>query len=166
MNAKSIATLAAVLVFGGITTASAEDLHTVLRKSGWDRMVGTWVDAETKGKKYKSTTTWRFKDHVIETTGKNLLEGKTDLSIMGYSPKKAQVFHVSADDKGGSSIGQWTFGEQEAILNLGFVTPEKQEGLLQLRYKFLDDDTMVVTVVLPDPLEIKMIRVKEKTKEE
>lgn len=41
-------------------------------------------------------------------------------------------------------------------------TPEKQEGLLKLRYKFIADNTMVVTVVRPHPIQIKMIRVQER----
>lgn len=35
IKAALIATVAAMLVAGSLTTSSAEDLHTVLRKSGW-----------------------------------------------------------------------------------------------------------------------------------
>jgi len=156
--------LATVLLIGNAPVSAEDNLGTILRESGWDRMIGTWVDAQTNGKMHKSVTAWRFKDHVLESLNEDLKQGKKELSLMIYSPKRAEVFHTSGDDKGGSTIGKWTFTKDEAILDLGFVTPEKQEGLLQLRYKFIDDDTMAVTIVLPEPIEIKMIRVEEKVK--
>ncbi|RMH33409.1 MAG: hypothetical protein D6690_12200 [Nitrospirae bacterium] len=175
MMTMVIAVLATALLIGNTTVNAAENLGgtffntvenlgSILRKSGWDRMIGTWVDAQTKGKMYKSVTAWRFKDQVLESSSEDFLQGKKDISLMIYNPKKSEVFHVSADDKGGSTLGRWTFTKEEAILDMTFVTPEKQEGQLQFRYKLIDDDTMVITVVLPEPIEIKMIRVKEKGK--
>ena len=166
MTGMTIAVLAAVLTIGSASAMAAEDLGSIIRENGWARMVGTWVDAETNGKKLKSVTTWRFKDHVVETVTHDFLQGKDETSLMIYSPKTGEVFIVSADDKGGSASGRWTFNKDEAVLDLGFVTPEKQEGLLQFRYKFADDDTMIATVVLPEPIVIKMIRVKHQSKNE
>ena len=160
----TIAVLATAFLIGSTPVNAAENLGSIIRENRWDRMVGTWVDAETNGKKLKSVTTWRFKDHVVKTVNHDFQQGKNETSLMIYSPKKGEVFIVSADDKGGSASGQWTFNKDEAVLNLGFVTPEKQEGLLQLRYKFIDDDTMIATVVLPKPIVIKMIRLKEQSK--
>jgi len=164
MISMTIAVLAAALLVGSTPVSAAENLESMLRESGWDRMIGTWVDAKTGGKMHKSVTSWRFKDQVLESSSEDLLQGKKEVSLMIYNPKKDEVYHVSADDKGGSSSGKWTFTKDEAILDLGFVTPDKEEGLLQLRYKFIDDDTMTVTVVLPEPVVIKMIRVKERGK--
>lgn len=161
-----IAVLSTALMIGCASTVGAENLGDILREFGWHRMIGTWVDAETEGENYKSVTTWKFKDHVIETASKNHEEGKNEISLMIYSPERAEIFHVSADDKGGSSIGKWTFTKDEAILDLGYVTPEKLEGLLQVRYRFIDDDTITATAVLPDPVIITMIRVRERTQDE
>ena len=164
MMSMTIAVLTTALLIGSTPVNAAEDLGSIIRENGWDRMVGTWVDAETNGKKLKSVTTWRFKDHVVATVNHDFQQGKNETSLMIYSPKKGEVFIVSADDKGGSASGKWTFNKDEAVLDLGFVTPEKQEGLLQLRYKFIDDDTMIATIVLPEPVVIKMIRVKKQSK--
>ncbi len=160
----TIALLAILLTTGSTSVMAAENLGSILRENEWDRMIGTWVDAETNGKKLKSVTTWRFKDHVVETFNHDFQQGKNETSLMIYSPKKDEVFIVSADDQGGSASGKWTFSKDEAVLELGYVTPEKQEGLLQLRYKLIDNDTMIATVVLPEPIVIKMIRLKKQSK--
>lgn len=152
--------LVAGLLVGGTVAVAAENLGSILRKSGWDRMIGTWVDAQTKGQMYRSVTFWRFKDQVLESLNEDFQEEKQEISLMIYNPKKGEVYQVSADDHGGSTSGRWTFSADEAILDLGFVTPDKQEGLLQFHYRFIDDDTMMLTIVLPKPIEIKMIRVE------
>jgi hypothetical protein len=157
----AIVTLAMGLLLWNIPAVASDNLGSVLRESGWDRMIGTWVDAETQGKKHKSTTAWRLQDHVLESTNEDLRGGKKEVFLMGYNPKKGEPFHVSADNRGGSTWGKWTLHKDEAVLDLGYVTSGKQEGLLQLRYRLIDDDTMTVTVVLPEPIVIKMIRVKE-----
>ena len=68
---------------------------------------------------------------------------------------------MSADGKGGIWVGRWTVSEDGAILNLGFVTPGNPGGELEIRRRFMDDDTMRVIVVLPGPIVIKMIRLDE-----
>ena len=156
------AMLAAVLTPGSIPAFASDNLGNVLRKSGWDRIIGTWVDAETQGAKIRFTYSWRFKNQVIEATSQ---EGhKKSFSLMGHNPKKGEVFHVSVDDQGGSSIGKWTFEENEATLGLLFVTGTGDEGVLQIRLKFEDDDTMILIVDLPEPIVIKMNRVKKDEK--
>ena len=69
---------------------------------------------------------------------------------MGHNPKKGEVFHISVDDQGGSSIGRWTFEEAEATLGLLFITGTGDEGALKIRLRFEDDDTMIVIVDLPE----------------
>ena len=148
----------AALMVGSAPAAAADNLGNVLSESGWDRIIGTWVDAETRGATNKITYAWRFKNQVVEATSQ---EGsKKSLAIMGYNAKKREVFHVSVDDRGGSSIGRWTFVDGQAFLGLLFVTGTGDEGALQIRHRLEGDDTMIVTVDLPEPVVIKMIRVR------
>ena len=158
------ATMAVVLAFASPSAVASDNLGNVLRETGWDRIIGTWVDAETRGAKSRTTYSWRFKNQVIETTSK---EGrKNSVSLMGHNPNKGEVFHVSADDKGGSSIGRWTFEKDEATLGLLFVTGTGDEGGLKIRMRLEDDDTMIVTIDLPDPIVFKRIRVEPVEKDE
>ena len=153
------ALLTAVLALGSFPAVAADNLGNVLRESGWDRILGTWVDAETQGAKSKITYAWRFKNQVVEATSQ---EGhKESVALMGHNPNKGEVFHVSVDDGGGSSIGRWTFEKDEATLGLLFVTGTGEEGALQIRQKLEDADTMIVTVDLPEPIVLKMIRAEQ-----
>ncbi len=47
--------IAAAVLLGAAEAPAAEKLGDLTRKSGWDRVVGTWVDADTKGAAYKAT---------------------------------------------------------------------------------------------------------------
>ena len=155
--------VAAMLTIGGIACAAAENLGDVLRESGWDRIIGTWVDAETKGARNKTTYAWRFKDRVIEIVSWDSWNGeKESVSLIGYNPKTGDVFNLSADSQGASSLGRWTLGKEgEAILDLMFVSGEGQEGFLRIRQAFKDNDTLIVTIDLPEPIVFEMVRVKK-----
>ena len=152
------ALLITAVVFISVPAVAADNLGEILRESGCERLIGTWVDADTKGDRNKVSYSWRFNDKVIEI----VLQEKdgASVSLMAYNPKTAEVFHVSADNQGGSSTGKWTFADGVAILELLFVTGDKQEGSLRIQNKFEDDDTMAVTIDLPEPIVFKMIRVK------
>ena len=155
--------VAAMLTIGGIACATAENLGDVLRESDWDRIIGTWVDAETKGARNKTTYAWRFKDRVIEIASWDSWDGeKESVSLIGLNPKTGDVFNLSADSQGASSLGRWTVGKEgEAILDLMFVSGEGQEGFLRIRQAFKDNDTLIVTIDLPEPIVFEMVRVKK-----
>tara|TARA_B110000967_G_scaffold126502_1_gene129320 strand:+ start:85 stop:597 length:513 start_codon:yes stop_codon:yes gene_type:complete len=159
---KSLISIGTILIFLNLSSAiAADNLGSTIRQFGWERIIGTWGDAETKGKIYKSTTKWKFKDHLIETLNQNFHENKKEFSLMGYNPKKKEAFHISSDNKGGSSIGNWTFNKNEAFLNLLFITGEKQEGALKIKYTLVDNNTMEATILLPEPIMIKMVRIEK-----
>ena len=154
--------LAASLILGICTPTFAGDLGTELRKFGWNRIIGTWVDPETKGAKHKLTFAWQYQDKVIEIVNR---EGaKETTALMGRNPKSGEVFHVGADSEGGSSIGKWKIENGEVVLGLLFVTGAGEEGGLAIRHKLVDDNTMLVTVVLPEAITFKLVREQKKRK--
>ena len=151
--------LIGISIFGNLTSVRAENLGTELRKSGWEGIIGTWVDPETKGAKHRVTYRWQYKDKVIEITNRDTQKETT--ALMGRNPKSGKIFHVAADNEGGSSIGKWTFENNEFVLGLLFVAGTGEEGILQIRHKLINHDTLVVTVVLPEPITLKLERLKE-----
>ena len=162
MKITAFAALAATLTLGVCTPTFADDLGTELRKSGWDRIIGTWVDPETKGTQHKVTYAWKYKDTVIEIVNRG--REKETTALMGRNPKSGEVFHVAADNQGGSSIGKWRVENGEAVLGLLFVTGTGEEGGLEIRHTLVDDNTMRVTVVLPEPITFNLVRVQKTTK--
>lgn len=152
--------LTGAVLFAAVFPIWSDNLGDILRESNWDRMIGTWVDEETHGSMATSVTSWRFEDHVLESITMDH-QGKEEISLMIYNSKRSKVYHVSADSMGGSTSGEWTLTEDEAILNLGYVNADRQEGRLKIRYAFLDDDTMTIIFYLPEPVIFRMVRLTQ-----
>ncbi len=154
------AALAAFLFILGGVTSYAETLGDVPKESKWDGIIGTWVDPEAKGQNMKVTYAWKVKDHAILVTGTAF--GTNSVAIMGRSAKDGTVFHVGADSKGTSVLGEWDFKDGDAILGLGFVSGEGVEGVMQIRYTMKDENTLVVSLegLTPEPIVYTMVKVK------
>ena len=158
------AALAAILFMLGGVTSHAETLGDVLKESKWDGIIGTWVDPKTKGRNNKVSYVWKVKDHAILATGTAF--GTNSVAIMGRNAKDETVFHVGADDKGTSVLGKWTFKDDTAVLELGFVTGDGVEGVMQIRYTKKDENTLVVSLegLSPQPIVYSLVKAKTPTK--
>ena len=154
-------TMLAVLTLAGTPARAAESLGDVLRQSGWDRIIGTWIDADTKGAKMEIDYAWKFKDRVIEI--KTRAGDKESVALLGRNPKTGKVFNAAADNQGGSSIGEWTLEDGQVVLRLAFVTGAGVEGTLKIMQRLEDKDTLIVTVELPEPVTFKMVRKTNQT---
>jgi len=148
----------------GGATSHAKTLGDKLRESKWDGIIGTWVDPKTKGRNNKVSYVWQVKNHAILATGTAF--GTNSVAIMGRNAKDGTVFHVGTDDKGTSVLGKWTFKDDNAVLELGFVTGEGVEGVMQRRYTKKDDNTLVVSIegLTPQPIVYTLVKVKTVTK--
>jgi len=152
------ALLVAVLTIAAASSARAEDLGSLLRESGWDRMMGTWVDAETKGENVKVTYAWKIKDRVIESTSK--IGPVEAVALAAVNAKTGEVHHAGADSRGGVSVGKWSVEDGKAVLRLTFVSGEGHEGEVTISHQLQDDDTLIVTVDLADSFSLTLIRAK------
>ncbi len=138
-------------------SAAAETLGEILEKSSWSKIIGTWVDQDTKGDTVKTTYAWKIKDRVIEVTTQ---QGEVEsVGLIGVNGKTGDVFYMGADSTGSSSIGQWTVEDNgDAVLGMLYTSGDGQEGSMNIRHHREDNDTMTVTVELPNPVVIKLIR--------
>ena len=84
------------------------------------------------------------------------------MALIGRNAKDGTVFHVGADDKGSSVLGKWTFKNDDAVLELGFVTGEGVEGVMKIRYVKKDENTLTVSLegLSPQPIVYSLIKVK------
>ncbi len=82
---------------------------------------------------------------------------------MGVNGKSGEVFHMGVDSKGTSSLGKWEVDDDgDAILGIVFTAEYGQEGALRIRHHLEDKNTVIVTVELPEPIKIKLIRLPKK----
>ncbi|MBT7304916.1 MAG: hypothetical protein HN849_35640, partial [Victivallales bacterium] len=136
------------------------NLGEALKAAGFERLLGTWVDAETGGEDIRVTYGWRFEDEVMDITASD--RTKKTASLMGLNSGTGEVYHIGVDSEGTSSLGTWSFKEGEAVLELGFTTVAGEQGGRRFRHEFVDDDTMLMTIDYPEPVVLRMVRVKGK----
>ena len=138
---------------------AAETLGDILRESNWDRIIGTWVDADTRGGKSITTYAWKFKDEtVLEARTKH--GEKETVALIGVKGKTGEVYYMGMDNNGTHSLGKWKFEKTGAVLEIAFAMAESTEEGLRVLYDLEDDDTMIVTIDLPEPIIFKRIRLK------
>ena len=140
-------------------STAEKTLGDILRQSNWDRIIGTWVNADTKGTRSITTYAWKFRNEtMLEATTK---DGEDEaVALIGVKGKTSEVFYVGMDNKGTHSLGRWKFNKTEAVLELAFAMAEGKDENLRVLYKLEDDDTMIVTIDLPEPIIFKRIRLK------
>ena len=147
----------AVVTVAAPTAQAAEKLSDVLCEAKWDGIVGTWVDADTKGEAYKVTCAWKIEDRVIEVSTK--YSGRETVALMGVNGKTGDVYHMGADSDGTSSLGKWDVEENgDAVLGIVYTSGNGQEGALSIRHHQEGKDVVIVTIELPEPIKFKLIR--------
>ena len=163
-NNTKFTTLTVLLFMLGGGVSHAKTLGDALRESKWEGIIGTWVDPETKGRNKKIAYAWKVKDHAILATGSG--SGTNSVAIIGRNAKDETVYHVGADHKGTSVLGKWTFKNDTAVLELGFVTGDGVEGVMQIRYTKKDENTLVVSLegLSPQPIVYSLVKAKTATK--
>jgi len=139
-----------------IQSAETKKLSTIVSETGWDRILGTWIDPETKGKNNKTTFAWKYEDMVIESITK--MPHKVTTSLFGRNQKTGAVFVMSADSAGGTSSGEVVFTKGLATFKITYVSETADEGSLEIRYSLIDENTMEVTFVMGQPVTIKLVR--------
>lgn len=141
------------------STATAENLGEMLKESGWDKIIGTWVDAETTGERATIQYAWKYENHVIEST--STMGDRKSTSLIGLNGKTGEVYHVGANNQGGGVLGKWTGQDGDAVLEVGFVSAEGEEGSMTIRHHLEDDDTMTVTIEGGErTMTVKLVRKK------
>ena len=163
MKTKKLSILCVAFVcvcsFPAATAIAADTLKDKLRDSGWDGIVGTWVDAETGGSTAKISYAWKIEDRVIEVTGK--MGEKQSVALMGVNGKTGEVFHMGADGEGTSSIGKWEISEGgDAVLGILYTTADGQEGAMSIRFHKEGKDAVTMTIELPQPVHMRLVREK------
>ncbi|MEJ6559658.1 MAG: hypothetical protein QNL71_01215 [Akkermansiaceae bacterium] len=152
----------AVISFAFTSVVRGADLGEALQHAGWAGILGTWVDADTKGEIVKSTYAWKFEGKLIEV---NASFGETkSVAFMSFDPENKTVYHVSGDDKGGGSIGKWSLDGEDAVLDIQYRSGDGEKGTMKIRHHKVDDDTMQLTTSNgenDESLEVTLVRSKK-----
>lgn len=132
-------------------------LGAILRRTNWDRLIGTWVDADTKGAGLKTTYAWKLADRAIEVT--NHEATKKTVSLISDNAKSGDVSQAGTDSEGASHLGTWSFTKgKPAVLDVAYKRADGEEGTLKITHRLQNDDSLVITLELPEPITIRMVR--------
>lgn len=132
------------------------NLGKLFDQTGWHKIIGTWIDPETKGKNNRTTFAWKYEGTVIESITR--MPNKETTSMFGRNPKSGEVFVLSADSLGGSSGGSVVFSNDLAVFNITYAAHTGDSGEVEIKYQLVDENTMTVTFVMGNPVTIKLIR--------
>lgn len=140
-------------------SAPAETLGDMLRTAGWDKIIGTWVDADTKGKNIRVKYAWKYEDHAIQVTSK--MGEIHSTGLIGRNAATGEVFMSGINSKGGATLGKWVEEDGDAVLEAGFVSDTGEEGTMRIRHHLKDDNTMVVTIPREEAEDITITLVRK-----
>ena len=131
----------------------------MLRQSGVHRLLGTWVDQETQGKNLKVTYQWKVKDRILEHV--NTDSTSESHALIGVNKASGNIYHMGGNNLGASFSGSWGADNNgDSILNLNLESENGERHTLNVRYHFEDEDHFHLILELPQPIIIKMVRVK------
>lgn len=140
-------------------SAKGQTLGEILRRTQWNRIIGTWVDEGSGGAALKTTYAWKIKDEAIEVTSKEAQ--KESVTLIGVNGKTGEVFQVGMDSQGSSFLGTWDLGKGgDAVAEYRFSSRAGGEGKLKIRHRLESDDTLLMIIELPEPITIRMKRAK------
>ena len=106
------------------------------------------------------SVTWKIKDRVLEL--ESIDPGRTSVSLISLNAQNGDVFQVGADSTGSSHPGAWKFNKDgNAVLKLGYTDGSGTQREITIRYKLVDDNTLDISVELPQPIQIRLVRVKQ-----
>lgn len=162
---SKLLSLAALSV--GFTTSNlqAETLGDVMKAEGIDKMLGTWVDADTKGENFKISYKWKIKGHSVELNLKT--KDSTSSALIVYDQGSEQVLHIGVNSKGELGRGTWSTEDGAAILDLTQTNADGQEVELKIFHRIIDKNSLTVGFEMKatgDGGEITLVRPEKKAK--
>jgi hypothetical protein len=79
--------------------------------------------------------------------------------LIALHPESGEVQHTGGDRDGATFKGTWDDSpEGDALLKVSFVNAKLEQGTITVRYHFETDDALTLTVELPQPIKVKMVR--------
>ena len=137
-----------------------KSLAEILALRKWDRLPGTWIDKATGGKVVHTTYAWKIPDRVLEEV--NTGGDNPSTSLLAVNAADGTVFQVGGDSRGATFAGGWTVGDDgAATTRLAITGADGNRFDLTIRHRFTGPDTMTLTIELPQPISIELIRAKE-----
>ena len=165
---KKLATIFSIAALSiNFTTSNlqAETLGDVMKAEGTDKILGTWVDADTNGEKFKITYKWKIKGHAVELILKT--EDSNSSALIVYDQGSEKVIHMGVNSTGEFGRGTWSAQDGVAILDLTQTTADGQNVELKISHKVVDRKSLTLGFTMKETGEggeLELVRPTKKPK--
>lgn len=164
---KKISLFIIILTLFSQAVLKAETLEDILKKTGWMKMIGgNWVDPETNGKVINSKDSWHPDRQVIENTT-IFMDTFKIVSLVELDKETNKTictgqFYFKPDSEIGIPFkGTMEFKKGESIFKFDITLPHGKDQKIETRYNIVDDNTIAVDSISPEPSRSQMVRFKE-----
>lgn len=131
------------------TARAGDNLEAHFKATGWDKLIGTWVDANGT----ETTFGWKYPGSVVQSITR--MGDVERISLIVKNPETGDSYVFSVDNMGGSSHGTCEFTEGTAVFNISFNDHKGNSGSFDITYKLIDEGNMEVHVGgQPEPLKL------------
>lgn len=162
---SQILSIAALSVSFTASNLQAQTLGDVMKEAGIEKMLGTWVDADTNGENFKLSYKWKIKDHAVELSLKT--QESTSSALIVFDQESEQVLQMGVNSEGALGRGTWTAQDGSAVLDLTQTNADGQEVELTITHTIADKNSLTVGFEMQstgDTGEISLVRPAKKQK--
>lgn len=165
---KTLSKILSIAALSASFTASnlqAQTLGDVMKEAGIEKMLGTWVDADTNGENFKLSYKWKIKGHAVELSLKT--QDTTSSALIVFDQESEQVLQMGVNSKGALGRGTWTAQDGAAVLDLTQTNADGEEVELKVTHKIVDKNSLTVGFEMQstgDTGEISLVRPAKKQK--
>ena len=134
------------------------DLGEILRKNGWEKLLGEWVDEPSGGQGMKMSFRWRETGKLLESV--NDEGGRQSSSLITFDTDQNKIIQVGVDKDGKAFKGQWTFSSGgRARLAIRGLDARPDDAALNFSMS-VENDKMTVYVESDQPATIPFRRTR------
>lgn len=131
-------------------------LGEILRKNGWEKLLGEWVDEPSGGQGMKMSFRWRETGKLLESV--NDEGGRLSTSLITFDADQKKIIQVGVDKDGKAFKGQWIFSEGgRARLAVRGLDANPDDAALNFSMS-VENDKMTIYVETDQPTAIPFRR--------
>ena len=143
-------------VTNGAEQPDRPTLGELIQRSGWEDLIGDWVDVGTRGE-FRLSLTWKIKNQLLELV--TMDQNGPAVALIRIEQGTGRIVHSGSNHSGVSNTGQWDFAAEEGPKMTGsFVSNTGVASEFTMQLVPASRDTLVLRLGAAQLSEIPMMR--------
>jgi hypothetical protein len=131
-------------------------LGDLIHASGWESLLGDWVDLGTRGE-FRLSLNWKIKNQLLELT--TIDQNGPSVAFIRIDQESGAILHSGTNFVGASISGHWDFAVAEGPkMTGGFLSSEGTQGKFSMQLVPQSNDTMALRVGSEQLATVPMMR--------